>query len=63
MLGSVIILSWFYSYRNASIGCILAALRAGYQPKIIPIPAETAKARRIEFVERTKADFDKVEYK
>ena len=37
-----------YSYLNASIGCMLEALRAGYQPNRIPIPALTANANRIE---------------
>src|SRR5258708_6197093 len=34
-----------YSYRKASIGCKLAALFAGYHPKMMPIPADTTVAR------------------
>ena len=35
---------------------MLAALRAGYQPKIIPMPTETAKARSIEPGKITKGE-------
>ena len=38
----------FYSYLKASIGDIWDALRAGYNPKIIPIKAETPKATNTE---------------
>lgn len=38
----------FYSYLNASIGLSLAALRAGYQPKNIPIKEHTIKERIID---------------
>lgn len=43
-----------YSYLRASIGLRLAALRAGYQPKRMPRPPETPKARMIDVGERTK---------
>lgn len=45
-----------YSYRNASIGCKFAALLAGYQPKRIPIAAETIKARSTDTGETIKSD-------
>ena len=37
-----------YSYRNASIGLRLAALRAGYQPKKMPTAEENANERAID---------------
>ena len=37
-----------YSYLSASMGCKLAALRAGYQPNMIPMAPETKIASRID---------------
>jgi hypothetical protein len=51
----------FYSYLSASIGWRLAAFLAGYQPNKIPIPAETAKAKRMELGEIVKAKFNILE--
>jgi GT2 family glycosyltransferase len=39
---------FYYSYRNASIGFSDAALRAGYQPKKMPMAAEKENPSRIE---------------
>lgn len=51
MLAKVGKFGFVYSKRKASMGLSRDALRAGYQPKKIPVAAEETKAIRMDIAE------------